>query len=105
MHDIRFIREHPEAFDTGLKKRNLPPIAAELLEIDKRRRAAISESEAAQARRKALSRQIGMAKANVWTTAQTRLRAVRDGIQLREARGARTAARARAPATHPGRRT
>jgi hypothetical protein len=24
-----------------------------------------------------------MAKANVWTTAQTRLRAVRDGIQLR----------------------
>jgi len=62
MHDIRFIREHPEAFDTGLKKRNLPPIAAELLEIDTRRRAAISESEAAQARRKALSRQIGMVK-------------------------------------------
>jgi len=62
MHDIRFIREHPEAFDAGLKKRNLPPIAAELLEIDKRRRAAISESEAAQARRKALSRQIGIAK-------------------------------------------
>jgi len=26
---------------------------------------------------------IGMAKANVWTTAQTRLRAVRDGIQLK----------------------
>ncbi len=26
---------------------------------------------------------IGMAKANVWTTALTRLRAVRDGIQLR----------------------
>jgi len=62
MHDIRFIRDHPEAFDAGLKKRNLPPIAAELLEIDKRRRAAISESEAAQARRKALSRQIGIAK-------------------------------------------
>ena len=63
MHDIRFIRDHPEAFDAGLKKRNLPPLAAELLAIDKRRRAAISESEAAQARRKALSRQIGIAKA------------------------------------------
>ncbi len=63
MHDIRFIREHPDAFDAGLRKRNLPPLSAELLEIDKRRRAAISESEAAQARRKALSRQIGMAKA------------------------------------------
>ena len=62
MHDIRFIREDPAAFDAGLKKRHLAPLAAELLEIDKRRRAAISESEAAQARRKALSRQIGIAK-------------------------------------------
>ncbi|MBS0220216.1 MAG: serine--tRNA ligase [Proteobacteria bacterium] len=62
MHDIRFIRENPAAFDTGLKKRNLAPLSAELLEIDRRRRAAISESEAAQAKRKALSRQIGIAK-------------------------------------------
>jgi seryl-tRNA synthetase len=62
MHDIRFIRETPEAFDAGLKKRGLAPLSAELLEIDKRRRAAISESESAQAKRKALSRQIGMAK-------------------------------------------
>jgi seryl-tRNA synthetase len=62
MHDIRFIRETPEAFDAGLKKRGLAPLSAELLEIDKRRRAAISESESAQARRKALSQQIGIAK-------------------------------------------
>ncbi|MDP2333755.1 MAG: serine--tRNA ligase [Reyranella sp.] len=62
MHDIRFIRESPEAFDAGLKKRNLAPLSAELLEIDKRRRAAISESEALQARRKALSQQVGIAK-------------------------------------------
>ncbi|WIM12272.1 serine--tRNA ligase [Enhydrobacter sp.] len=62
MHDIRSIRENPAAFDAGLRKRNLAPLAAELLEIDRRRRAAISESEAAQARRKALSRQIGAAK-------------------------------------------
>lgn len=62
MHDIRFIRENPAAFDAGLRKRNLAPLSAELLEIDRRRRAAISESEAAQARRKALSRQIGIAK-------------------------------------------
>ena len=63
MHDIRFIRENPAAFDAGLRKRNLAPLSAELLDIDRRRRAAISESEAAQARRKALSRQIGTAKA------------------------------------------
>ena len=62
MHDIRFIRENPAAFDAGLKKRHLAPLSAELLEIDKRRRAAISESESAQAKRKALSRQIGIAK-------------------------------------------
>jgi seryl-tRNA synthetase len=62
MHDIRFIRENPAAFDAGLKKRNLAPLSTELLAIDRRRRAAISESEAAQARRKALSRQIGIAK-------------------------------------------
>ena len=62
MHDIRFIRENPEAFDAGLKKRNLAPLSAELLEIDKRRRAAISGSETLQARRKALSQQIGVAK-------------------------------------------
>jgi seryl-tRNA synthetase len=62
MHDIRFIRESPQAFDAGLKKRNLAPLSAEILEVDRRRRAAISESEAIQARRKALSQQIGMAK-------------------------------------------
>ena len=62
MHDIRFIRESPEAFDAGLKKRHLAPLAAELLEIDRRRRAAISGSEGLQARRKALSQQIGIAK-------------------------------------------
>jgi len=62
MHDIRFIRENPTAFDAGLRKRNLAPLSAELLEIDKRRRAAISESESIQSRRKALSQQIGIAK-------------------------------------------
>ena len=62
MHDIRFIRENPAAFDAGLKKRNLEPLSAGILEIDKRRRAAISESEAIQARRKSLSQQVGMAK-------------------------------------------
>jgi seryl-tRNA synthetase len=62
MHDIRFIRETPEAFDAGLKKRGLEPLSAEILDIDRRRRAAISESEAIQAKRKALSQQIGIAK-------------------------------------------
>jgi seryl-tRNA synthetase len=62
MHDIRFIRENPAAFDAGLKKRNLAPLSVEILEIDKRRRAAITESEGLQARRRQLSQQIGIAK-------------------------------------------
>ena len=62
MHDIRFIRENPAAFDAGLRKRNLAPLSAEILEVDKRRRAAITESESIQARRRQLSQQIGIAK-------------------------------------------
>ncbi len=62
MHDIRFIRENPAAFDAGLKKRNLAPLSAAILEIDKRRRTAITESETIQAKRKSLSQQVGMAK-------------------------------------------
>jgi seryl-tRNA synthetase len=62
MHDIRFIRENPAAFDAALKKRQLAPLSAEILAIDTRRRAAITESETIQARRKSLSQQVGMAK-------------------------------------------
>src|SRR5690349_24561636 len=62
MHDIRFIRGNPGAFDAGLKKRNLAPLSVELLEIDKRRRSAITEAEGIQAKRKQLSQQIGIAK-------------------------------------------
>ncbi|MCW5747718.1 MAG: serine--tRNA ligase [Alphaproteobacteria bacterium] len=62
MHDIRTIRDNPEAFDAGLRRRGLAPLAAGLLEIDRRRRAAITESEQTQARRRALSKQIGVAR-------------------------------------------
>ena len=62
MHDIKWIRENPEAFDTGLKRRGLAPLAPSLLAIDERRRAAILASEQALARRKAASKEIGEAK-------------------------------------------
>ncbi len=90
MHDIRFIRENPAAFDAGLKKRNLEPLSAELLEIDRRRRAAISESEAAQARRKALSRQIGVAKGKgePTETLMTEVAALEESLKKGEAEAA-----------------
>ena len=62
MHDIKRIRENPDAFDAGLKRRGLVPMSASLLAIDEKRRAAILKSEHAQARRNAASREIGDAK-------------------------------------------
>src|SRR5918997_6136731 len=63
MHDIRFIRDNPGAFDEGLRKRGLAPLSAELIALDERRRAAIAALQAAQERRNALSKVIGQAKA------------------------------------------
>ena len=62
MHDIKWIRENPDAFDRGLARRGLPGEAKRLVEIDERRRAAIQKAEAALARRNAASREIGAAK-------------------------------------------
>src|SRR5258707_1981990 len=62
MHDIKSIRDNPQAFDAGLKRRGLSPLSAALLAIDEKRRAAILASEQAQARRNAASKEIGEAK-------------------------------------------
>jgi seryl-tRNA synthetase len=62
MHDIKWIRDNAEAFDAALKRRGLEPMSASLLAIDERRRAAITASEQAQARRNAASKEIGDAK-------------------------------------------
>jgi seryl-tRNA synthetase len=62
VHDIRWIREHPQEFDRGVERRGLEPLADELLKIDERRRAIITRLEQAQARRNAASKEIGEAK-------------------------------------------
>jgi seryl-tRNA synthetase len=62
MHDIRFIRDHPDVFDRGLACRGLGPQAQRLIALDERRRAKILELETAQARRNAASKEIGEAK-------------------------------------------
>ena len=62
MHDIKWIRDNPDAFDRGLARRGLKGEAQRLIEIDERRRAAIQKAEAALARRNAASREIGAAK-------------------------------------------
>ncbi len=62
MHDIRFIRENPEAFDRGLERRGLEPQAQRLIALDEKRREKILALETAQARRNAASKDIGEAK-------------------------------------------
>jgi seryl-tRNA synthetase len=64
MHDIKAIRDNPEAFDAALARRGLAPLAASLMAIDEVRRTAIVASEQAQARRNAASKEIGDAKKN-----------------------------------------
>ena len=62
MYDIKWIRENPEAFDAGLKRRGLEPLSARLISIDQRRRAQIRVLEGYQERRNAASKEIGAAK-------------------------------------------
>src|ERR1700745_4314532 len=64
MHDIRFIREHPDVFDRALARRGLAPESKRLIALDEARRKKILEFETAQARRNATSKEIGDAKKN-----------------------------------------
>jgi seryl-tRNA synthetase len=63
MHDIRFIRDNPEAFDAGLARRGLAPLAAELAVLDEQRREAVTAVQVAQSRRNEASKLIGAAMA------------------------------------------
>ncbi len=62
MLDLRWIRDHPAEFDAGLARRGEAPLAAHVLELDTRRRAAQTELQAAQTRRNDASKEIGIAK-------------------------------------------
>jgi seryl-tRNA synthetase len=62
MHDRRWIREHPEAFERGLIRRGLPAQAADILALDRAWRAAETRAQEAEARRNRLAREIGAAK-------------------------------------------
>ena len=75
MHDMRAIREDPEAFDEGLRRRGLPSRAESLVAFDEKRRAAILALQTAQERRNAASKQIGLAMARKDTVAAADFRA------------------------------
>jgi seryl-tRNA synthetase len=64
MHDIKWIREHPDDFDRALARRGLSGQSATLVALDETRRATIQKAESLQARRNAASKEIGAAKKN-----------------------------------------
>src|SRR5689334_17323635 len=89
MHDIKWIRDNPDAFDRGLARRGLAGESARLIALDEKRRAAIQELEAAQARRNAASKEIGAAKKNkdeaAAATLMAEVAALKDTIPALEA--------------------
>ncbi|MCA3507146.1 MAG: serine--tRNA ligase [Rhodobacter sp.] len=63
MHDIRAIRDNPDAFDAALARRGLSGLSAEILALDEARRTAIRQAEEAKAAINVLSKDAGAAKA------------------------------------------
>ena len=76
MHDIRAIRENPQAFDAALARRGLAPLSADLLALDEGRRARILAAETAQAEQNRASKEVGAAKARGDTAEFETLRAL-----------------------------
>lgn len=75
MFDIKWIRENPDAFDAGLKKRGLESAAGKLIEIDEARRSHLTALQDAQSRRNAASKEIGKAMAAKDQAAADKLKA------------------------------
>ena len=63
MHDIRKIRENPEAFDAGLARRGVDAMSAQVLDLDKERRALETSAQEIQAERNKAAKEIGQRKA------------------------------------------
>ena len=62
MFDIKLIRDNPDAVREGLKNRRSPVDIDQVLALDARRRAAITEADALKSERNAVSKKIGELK-------------------------------------------
>jgi seryl-tRNA synthetase len=62
MHDIKFIRQNPEAFDAALARRGLAPQASQILALDEKKRARQTELQSLMAKRNEVAARIGQAK-------------------------------------------
>lgn len=62
MLDIKWIRENPDQLDAGLKKRNKPPCAAQLIELDLIHRDLLTHVQNLQSERNSVAKAFGEAK-------------------------------------------
>ncbi|MFM5924577.1 MAG: serine--tRNA ligase [Novosphingobium sp.] len=89
MHDIKFIRENPQAFDAGLARRGVEPLSGAILALDAERRAVATRMQEAQSRRNDASKLIGAAMGRGDKDEAERLKEevsiVKDVIQAMEA--------------------
>ena len=60
MHDIKFIKTHPDVFDNSLKKRNLMPVSNELITLYNDYTSLVVKIENFQMERNDLSKKIGI---------------------------------------------
>src|SRR6202012_792793 len=81
MHDIKAIRENPEAYDAGWGSRGLSPQTPAILELDRKLRAAQTALQDAQSRRNDASKLIGQAKAKKDEAEAQRLMAEVDSLK------------------------
>lgn len=58
MHDIKYIRDHPDAFDAALERCGEPPVAGKIIQLDKKLREEIVALEADQASSNTISQSI-----------------------------------------------
>ncbi|MYL97378.1 serine--tRNA ligase [Novosphingobium sp. FGD1] len=75
MHDIRQIRENPEAFDAGLARRGVAPVSSQIVALDEQRRALATRAQESQNRRNEASKAIGKAMAQGDTATAEALKA------------------------------
>jgi seryl-tRNA synthetase len=88
MHDIRFIREHPDVFVRGLERRGTSDsdahsLLSRLVDLDHARRSAIVDLEQAQKRQNDISKEIGRAAKS--SQADTTLASLRDSLVVLKA--------------------
>ncbi|MFZ5619101.1 MAG: serine--tRNA ligase, partial [Pseudomonadota bacterium] len=81
MHDLKEIRENPDRFDAGLKRRGLPPMAEKIRTLDADVRGITTRLQELQTKRNSASKAIGAAKAKKDEAEASRLMAEVEAVK------------------------